>query len=101
MDDRKWAARWVGWEMVDWPEAMAFGLYYEVPEPEFADVNPVFRTDADLAEAVRVKVMDTLSLGASSTQTLSDHVIEGLAFVLMTEGPIAFIAAVREVVDGR
>lgn len=94
MDDREWAAKWVGLVYGDdgtvGDEKNEYGVILGFPY-----------SDAELADAVRAKVMDTLSLGASSTQTLSDHVIEGLAFVLMTEGPIAFIAAVREVVDGR
>lgn len=73
MDDREWAARWVsGQSLRDYEDDCA--------------------SDAEIAEAVRVKFRDyPCSLDVSGE----------CAMVWIDRGPDAFIAAVREVVDDR
>lgn len=90
MTDIQWACEWVGWRWYStgamWERAQGAWGYRSLP---------------DLAEAVRVKFL-TLRLepqeskhhgwGNPSTRTL-------IAGIWMSNGPLAFIRAVREVVD--
>ena len=77
MDDRQWAAQWVGW-------------------PPHYLMDPS-NSDADLAEAVRVKFINGLA------KFHSDPKLAGRTAAIdwLYDGPLAFITTVREVVDER
>lgn len=97
MTDIEWACQWVGWQEERMPEATSIGLnYYIVPGME--DVGPIYRTDADLAEAVRVKCYGLPPFyeanGAADVDAIDEVVVKW-----WNDGPLAFIKAVREVID--
>ncbi len=82
-----------GWQEERMPEATSIGLnYYIVPGME--DVGPIYRTDADLAEAVRVK-FTPMTEGRDGFQTSGAEA----AVDWLESGPLAFIKAVREVIE--
>lgn len=97
--DIGWACKWVGWHEERMPEATSIGLnYYIVPGME--DAGPIYRTDADLAEAVRSKFYDEwlLSDEAAAAEARTVRVLGRIKSAWLAHGPLAFIKAVREVI---
>ena len=77
--DKEWAEKWVGWDVIP-------------------DGGGTWRgrglSDADLAEAVRVKFVGMLEAGPW-TADVHEPPMDDWFYL----GPLCFIAAVREVVD--
>lgn len=95
MDDREWAARWVGWFYSKrWGMITSADTMEGTFDPEFTPT----KSDADLAEAVRVKYIDTYPI---SIDEVPGDPWPRCVKVWGLEGPPGFFREVREAVDGR
>jgi hypothetical protein len=85
---RKWAAEWVGWKIL-----RHTAYQYPSATPVESYVLGGRKTDADLAEAVRVKFI------LAEHSSVENRVLDRLMLEWLKGGPLAFIAAVREIVS--
>lgn len=86
---RRWAAEWLGGDYY-W-DAYACGVGLDTAEGQW------LHTDADLAEAVRVKYVDTFPVSAYPAP---EDPWPGCCLTWGISGPLAFMRAVQEVIDG-
>ena len=92
MDDRQWAAEWLD---------LFYGQGRQIGEDidEYGFIVGFTYSDADLAEAVRQKCDAGRAFPGTSTER--DKAWDRCTDVWQGNGSLAFIRAVREVVDGR
>jgi hypothetical protein len=89
---RKWGAEWVGWEIL-----RHTAYQYPSATPVESYVLGGRKTDADLAEAVRLKwVKEGWTQGVFTGAELRAIEFVGAQGVL--NGPLAFIAAVQDII---